>query len=367
MLKTQELTLNLGPHHPSTHGVFRCVLNLDGEYITKAVNHIGYLHRGLEKLAESRTYTQFIPYNGRLDYVAGMLNELTYVQTVEKLMGITEEIPERAEYIRIIMSELQRLASHAIYFASMALDVAGATAWFYGFRDRDDILDLLEMVSGQRLMPNYMRMGGVAADLPDGFMDKLANLLDKLPASIEEYEGILIGNEIFQGRTVGVAPVSSEMALDYGFTGPNLRASGVDYDLRRDEPYGIYDRFKFNVPVRQAGDCFDRVIIRIEEMKESIKIVEQAIKDIPDGPIIAKVPKVIKPPVGEAFHRIENAKGNLGFHIVSDGSTKPYRTRIYSPCFINVGIFPEMAKGLHLMDAVVALASLDIVLGEIDR
>lgn len=367
MLKTQELTLNLGPHHPSTHGVFRCVLNLEGEYITKAVNHLGYLHRGLEKLAESRTYTQFIPYNGRLDYVAGMLNEWGYVMAVEKLLGITEEIPERAEYIRVIVGELQRLASHAIYFASMALDVAGATAWFYGFRDRDEILDVLEMVSGQRLMHNYMRIGGVAADLPDGFEEKVRALLDKLPACIEEYEGILIGNEIFKARTIGVAPVSREMALDYGFTGPNLRASGVDYDLRRDEPYSVYDRFKFNVPVRQGGDTYDRVLIRIEEMKESVKIIEQALKDLPDGPIMAKVPKVIKPPVGEVYSRIENAKGHLGFHIVSDGSTKPYRTRIYSPCFVNVGVFPEMAKGLHLMDAVVALASLDIVLGEIDR
>ncbi len=367
MLKTQELTLNLGPHHPSTHGVFRCVLNLEGEYITRAINHIGYLHRGLEKLAESRTYTQFIPYNGRLDYVAGMLNEWGYVQAVERLMGIEKEIPERAEYIRVIVGELQRLASHAIYFASMALDVAGASAWFYGFRDRDDILDLLESVSGQRLMHNYFRIGGVAADLPDGFMERLKVLLDKLPSCIAEYEGILLGNEIFQGRTVGVAPVSREMALDYGFTGANLRASGVDTDLRRDEPYSVYDRFEFKVPVRQCGDSFDRVIVRIEEMKECVKILKQAMEQIPDGPIMAKVPKVIKPPVGDVYSRIENAKGHLGFHIVSDGSTKPYRLRIYSPCFVNVGIFPEMAKGLHLMDAVVALASLDIVLGEIDR
>lgn len=367
MLKTQELTLNLGPHHPSTHGVFRCVLNLEGEYITKAVNHIGYLHRGLEKLAESRTYTQFIPYNGRLDYVAGMLNELSYVQTVEKLMGITEEIPERAEYIRVIMGELQRLASHAIYFASMALDVAGASAWFYGFRDRDEMLDLLEEVSGQRLMHNYMRIGGVVADLPDGWINKCKEFMKKMPENIAEYEGILIGNEIFQARTKGVAPVSKEMALDFGFTGPNLRASGVDSDLRRDEPYGIYDRFKFRVPVGTTGDTYDRVVLRIEEMKESVKIIEQALQDIPEGPVMAKVPKVIKPPVGEAYHRLENAKGHLGFYIVSDGSTKPYRTHIYSPVFVNLGAFPAMAEGTQLMDAIVALASLDLVLGEIDR
>lgn len=367
MLKTQELTLNLGPHHPSTHGVFRCVINLEGEYITKAVNHIGYLHRGLEKLAESRTYTQFIPYNGRLDYVAGLLNELSYVQTVEKLMGITGEIPERAEYIRIIMGELQRLASHAIYYGSMALDMAGSTAWFYSFRDRDDILDLMETVTGQRLMHNYIRIGGVAADLPEGWIDKCKEFMKKMSEGIAEYEGILIGNEIFQARTKGVASVSKEMALNYGFTGANLRASGVDSDLRRDEPYGIYDRFKFRVPIGTTGDTFDRVIVRIEEMKESVKIVEQALQDIPEGPIMAKVPKVIKPPVGEAYHRLENAKGHLGFYIVSDGSTKPYRTHIYSPVFVNLGVFPEMVKGCQLQDAIVALASLDLVLGEIDR
>lgn len=367
MIKTQELTLNLGPHHPSTHGVFRCVLNLDGEFITKAVNHIGYLHRGLEKLAESRTYTQFIPYNGRLDYVAGILNEWAYVQTVEKLMGITEEIPERAEYIRVIMGELQRIASHDLYVGSMGLDVSGATAWFYTFRDRDEILDLLEEVSGQRMMPNYMRIGGVAADLPDGWIDKCKEFIKKMPDRIAEYEGILVGNEIFQGRTKSVAPVSKEMALDYGFTGPNLRASGVDSDLRRDEPYGVYDRFKFGIPVGKTGDTFDRVFVRVEEMKESVKIIEQALQDIPEGPIMAKVPKVIKPPVGEAYSRLENAKGHLGYYVISDGSTKPYRNHIYSPVFVNLGAFPEMAKGCQIQDAVVALASLDLVLGEIDR
>ncbi|MHB9094545.1 MAG: NADH-quinone oxidoreductase subunit D, partial [Eubacteriales bacterium] len=312
-------------------------------------------------------YTQFIPYNGRLDYCSGMLNELTYVTAVEKLMGITEEIPERAEYIRVIMSEVQRIANHAIYFASMALDTAGATAWFYGFRDREKCLDLIEMASGQRMMPNYMRIGGVSDDLDENWFKLLKELVDYMPAAVDEYEGILTGNEIFQARTVGVGPVSKEMALDYGITGPNARASGIDTDLRRDEPYSVYDRFKFNVPVRKNGDSFDRVMIRIDEMRESIKIIEQAMKDVPEGPIMAKVPKVLKPPVGEVYHRIENAKGHLGFHLVSDGSTKPYRNHIYSPCFVNLGIFPEMAEGLHLMDAVVALASIDIVLGEVDR
>ncbi|NLO97093.1 MAG: NADH-quinone oxidoreductase subunit D [Peptococcaceae bacterium] len=367
LIKTQEMQINFGPHHPSTHGVFRAVFTLDGEYITKCVNHLGYLHRGMEKLAESRTYTQFIPYTGRLDYVSGMLNETAYVQAVEELMGISDQIPERAQYIRVIMCELQRIASHLVFWSSMALDMAGFTPWTYGFRDRDTILDLFEMAAGNRMMPNYMRIGGVAADLNEEFMPALRKFLDIMPKAIEEYHGILTGNEIFQSRTKGIAPLSAEKVLDYGITGPIARASGIDYDLRRDEPYGIYDRFKFKVPLGKNGDTFDRYMVRVEEMAESVKILEQAYRDIPEGPVMAKVPKVIKPPAGEVFHRIEHSKGNLGFYIVSDGSNKPYRLRIYSPCFTNVAIFEEMAVGLHLQDAVVAFASLDIILGEIDR
>lgn len=367
MLKTQELTLNLGPVHPSTHGVYRCVLTLDGEYVQKAVNHIGYLHRGLEKLAESRTYTQFIPYTDRLDYCSGLSNELAYVMAVEKLMGIEEEIPERAQYLRVILAELQRLGSHGICLGSYALDIAGATGYFYAFRERDQVLELINRVGGNRLTPNFMRIGGVRNDLGDDFFSELKKLMDSFPAAIEEYHGLLTGNEILQARSKGIGVFTKEQALEYGFNGPNLRASGVDYDLRRDEPYGIYDRFKFDVPVCQNGDTFDRFIIRLHEMEQSVKIIQQAIKDIPEGPVMAKVPKVIKPPVGEVFHRIENSKGHLGFHIVSDGSTKPYRTRIYAPTFVMLGAFPEMAKGSHLMDAVMILAAIDIVLGEVDR
>ncbi|MCM1567714.1 MAG: NADH-quinone oxidoreductase subunit D [Dehalobacter sp. 4CP] len=366
-IRTQEMNLNFGPQHPSTHGVYRGVFTMQGEYITKCVNHIGYLHRGIEKLAESRTYTQFIPYNGRLDYVSGILNEEAYVRAVEKLMGISDQVPERAEYIRVMMAELQRIASHLVFYSSMALDMAGFTPWTYGFRERDTILDLFEMATGSRMMPNYMRFGGVAADLNEEFMPALRKLLDIMPKCMEEYHGILTGNEIFQARTKGVAPLSREKALIYGISGPSARASGIDYDLRRDEPYGIYDRFKFNVPVRQTGDTFDRYIVRMEEMAESVKILEQAYREIPEGPVLAKVPKIIKPPAGEVYHRIEHSKGHLGFHIVSDGTAKPYRLRICSPCFVNVAIFEEMAVGLHLQDAVVAFASLDIVLGEIDR
>ncbi|RNC29373.1 MAG: NADH-quinone oxidoreductase subunit 4 [Candidatus Dichloromethanomonas elyunquensis] len=367
MIRTEEMKLNFGPHHPSTHGVYRAVFTLEGEYITHCVNHLGYLHRGIEKLAESKTYNQFIPYNGRLDYVSGMMNEAAYVQAVEELMGISDQIPERAQYIRVIMSELQRIASHLVFYASMALDMAGSTPWFYGFRDRDRILDLFEMAAGNRMMPNYMRIGGVAADLNEEFLPTLRKLLDDMPKCIEEYNGILTGNEIFQARTIGVAPLSGEKALNYGMSGPSARASGIDYDLRRDEPYGIYDRFKFNVPVTQNGDTFDRYLVRLLEIEESVRILEQAYRDLSEGPVMAKVPKVIKPPAGEIFYRIEHSKGHFGFHIVSDGSNKPYRLRIYSPCFVNVAPFEEMAVGLHMQDAIATFASLDIILGEIDR
>lgn len=367
MLKTQELTLNMGPVHPSTHGVYRCVLTLDGEYIQNAVNHIGYLHRGLEKLAESRTYTQFIPYTDRLDYCSGLSNELAYVMAVEKLMGIEEEIPERAQYLRVILAELQRLGSHGIFLGSFALDVAAATGYFYIFRERDRVLELITRVGGNRLTPNFMRIGGVRNDLGEDFFTELKDLMESFGPAFEEYHNLIAGNEIFQSRTKGISVCTKEMALDWGFNGPNLRSCGVDYDLRRDEPYLVYDKLDFEVPVTHNGDLFDRFIIRLKEMEQSVRIIKQAMEQIPEGPIMAKVPKVIKPPVGEAFHRIENSKGHLGFHLVSDGSTKPYRNRIYSPTFTMLSAFPELAKGTHIMDAVLVLASIDIVLGEVDR
>lgn len=365
MLKTQEITINFGPQHPSSHGVFRAVLTLDGERVTKEVNHLGYLHRGMDKIAESRSYTQFIPYTDRLDYTGGMLNNLGYVQTIEKLMGI--EVPERAEYIRIIFAELQRIAAHQIYIGSIAVDCSGTTPFLYCLRDRENVLDLFEMTCGSRLTPSYMRIGGVAADLPPEFMPALQSLVKILPAGFEEYDGMITGNEIFQARTKGVGVTTKEMALDYGFTGPNARASGVDYDLRRDEPYGIYDRFEFNVPVLEGGDVFSRFQLRTYEVRESLRIIKQAMKDIPDGPVMAKVPKVLKPQAGEAFHRIEASKGHLAFYVVSDGSTKPYRLHVHSPAFVNVGIMPEIAVGNLIQDFVVNLASIDPVLGEIDR
>lgn len=364
-LQTEELTINLGPQHPSTHGVYRGILTLDGEHVVNVENVIGYLHRGLEKIAESRTYTQFIPYTNRQDYLAGMLNELGYVQTVEKLMGI--EVPERAEYLRIIMAELQRMASHMVYLGSMALDLNGYTPWMYFFRDREKILDLFEMTCGSRMTTSYMRVGGVSQDIPEEFLPRLKEFLAEMPKSFEEYDEIITGNEIFQARTKGVGVISGEKALAYGLTGPNLRASGVDFDLRRDAPYGIYDRFEFKVVVGKNGDSFDRWMMRIGELQESVKIIEQAVRDLPEGPVMAKVPKVLRPPAGEVFHQIEGAKGILGYYLVSDGSNKPYRLHIHGPSFVNLGAFPEMAIGGTVQDAVAILASLDPVLGEVDR
>lgn len=364
-IRSQEFTLNMGPQHPSTHGVYRAILTMDGEYVTNVENVIGYLHRGMEKLAETRTYTQFIPYTDRLDYISGMLNNLGYVQTVEKLMGL--EIPERAEYIRIIMSELQRIANHLVMVSSMILDLNGFSAWMYAFADREKILDLLEMTCGSRMTTNYMRIGGVPEDLPEEFLPALKQFLKEQPARLDMFDELVTGNEIFVGRTKGVGVIDAQSAIDYGFTGPNLRASGVNFDLRKVAPYSIYDRFDFEVPVLQTGDSFDRYYIRMLEMRQSLRILEQAVEAIPDGPITAKVPKVIKPPKGEVYHQIEGGKGILGFYIVSDGTTKPYRTHIHGPSFINLGTAPEFGKGALIQDFVTFLASLDIVLGEVDR
>lgn len=365
MLKTEELLINLGPQHPSTHGVYRCVMKLNGETVTSAENHIGYLHRGVEKIAETRTYGQFIPYTDRLDYVAAMLNEFAYVLSVEKLMNL--EVPPRAQYLRIIMAELQRIASHLVYLGSMALDMGAFTGWMYCFRDREKIMDLFQWASGTRLTHNYFRIGGVNEDLPEEFGPALEDFIDNFPQGLEEYYNFIYGNEILLARTKGIGIITKEMALEYGITGPNLRASGVDLDLRRDAPYSVYDQLDFHVPTRDTGDSFDRMVLRIEEMAESLRMIRQAWERLPEGPITAKVPKIIKPPVGEAFVPIEGAKGILGFYVISDGTAKPYRIHIHSPSFVNLGVFPEIAKGTYIQDTIVSLASIDIVLGEVDR
>jgi NADH-quinone oxidoreductase subunit D len=364
-LETQEYKINLGPQHPSTHGVFRAVLTLNGENIVRCENHVGYLHRGIEKLAESRTYPQFAALTPRLDYLAGALNNWGYVVAVEKLMGI--EVPERAEYLRVIIGELQRIASHLVSISSTMIDLNATTGWMYGFTARENILDLIEMVTGSRMTPNYYTIGGVMDDLPEEFMEALNSKLAEVKERVKDISNMILGNEIFQSRTKGVGAITKEQIERYCITGPNVRAAGISYDLRKLAPYSVYSKFDFEVPVLANGDSYDRYHIRILEIKESIKIIEQAIASLPEGPITAKVPRIIKPPVGEAYGQIESAKGLLGYYIVSDGSTKPYRLHVHSPSFVNIGIFPEIAVGQTVQEFIATLASFDICLGEIDR
>lgn len=361
---TQQIEINVGPQHPSTHGVYRGLVTLEGEKVVKLENIIGYLHRGIEKIAEYRTYHQFLPYTDRLDYLSAMLNNLGYVQAVEKLAGIT--VPERAEYIRVIVSELQRIASHLVFVASFALDLGATTGWMYCFREREKILDLFEMVCGSRLTTSYMRIGGVAEDLPSEFVPETKKFISEFPASLEEYDTLITGNEIFQARCRGVGILSIEELLSYGVTGPNLRAAGFKFDLRKNAPYGVYDRFDFEVPIGETGDAFDRYRMRMLEMYQSIRIIEQAVEGLPEGEIQAKVPRNLKP-AGEVYHQIESSKGILGYYIVGRGEKSPYRLHIHGPSFVNLGAFPQMVKGGLVQDLVTNIASIDIVLGEVDR
>ncbi len=364
-LITQEFNLNMGPYHPSTHGVFRAVLTLDGEVIVRQKNVLGYLHRGMDKIAESKTYNQFIPYTARLDYLASALNNMGYVQTVEKLAGI--EVPERAEYLRIIVAELQRIASHLLMVGSSANDLGAMTAIVYYMTLREKVLDLLEMITGARLTNNYIRIGGVIDDLPDEFYDKFRELEKFLPERLDMVNTLIAGNEIFVSRLKGIGVITAEMALDYGITGPNLRAAGVDFDLRKKDPCSVYERFDFKVPVLNNGDAFDRFRIRELEMRQSLRIVRQAVERLPEGPIMAKVSRQLKPPAGEIFHKIEGARGVLAFHLVSDGGPKPYRLHIHGPSFINIGIMPAISPGLMLQDFLAAFATIDVDMGEVDR
>lgn len=364
MFKTETYTLNMGPQHPSTHGVLQVVLELDGELVVQAVPRMGYLHRGIEKLAESRTYAQFIPYTDRLDYVSSMGNNLGYCQTIEKLLEIT--VPDRAEYLRIIMTELNRIASHLIFMGSLAIDLGASTGMMFGFRSRERILDLFDMACGARQTYSYIRFGGVSADIPAEFIPALQRFLADLPGMLEENSNLLMGNEILYNRLKNNAVISGQKALEIGLTGPALRASGIDYDLRKVEPYGYYDRFDFNVPLGQTGDSWDRYSVRMEEIKESAKIVAQAVERMPEGPVMAKIPKLLKPPVGEVYHSIENPRGELGYYVVSDGSAKPYRIHVRRPSFINLQVLNETCQGLLIADVVAVLATIDSLMGEVD-
>ncbi len=366
MLQTENITVNIGPQHPSTHGGLHVEAIFNGEIIVDSTVHLGYVHRSVEKIAETRTYPQFVPYTSRLDYLASQLPTLAYCQAVEKLIGA--EIPERAEYIRVIMAELSRIASHMLAIGSIAIDLGATTGLIYTFRDRERIMDMFEMTSGQRLIASYMRIGGISDDLPPEFFPAVNSFIEDIPKMIKEYEDLLVGNEIMQARLKGVGAISAEDAIDYGVSGPNLRATGVAYDIRKAEPYGIYDRFDFNIPTAKNGDSWDRFILRIEEIKESGKIIAQALKDLPEGEIMGKVRRVIRPEKGkEVYHRIESAKGELGFYIVSDGSDMPYRLHVRAPSFINLMILPSISKGEKLQDIIANIATLDPVLGECDR
>jgi NADH-quinone oxidoreductase subunit D len=339
---------------------------LDGEVIKDIEMVFGYLHRGIEKLAEGRTYKQNIPLTDRLDYVASMSNNLVYVMAVEKLAAIA--VPERAEYLRVIMAELQRIASHLIAVGTFLNDCGALlTPFLYMFREREKIVDLFEMVSGQRLLYNYMRFGGVSHDIPDEFLPALDRFISQMPGFIDEYDQFLASNEILLVRTKGVGILPRELAINISASGPVLRASGVSWDIRKKDPYSIYDRFEFDIPTGRAGDCYDRYRVRIEEMRQSLRILRQAREQIPTGRVLNEVPLRLRPPVGEAYAHIEAPKGDLGFYLVSDNSEKPYRFHVRSSCLINLTALRQMLIGWKVADAMVIFGSIDITVGEVDR
>jgi NADH-quinone oxidoreductase subunit D len=362
------LEVSMGPHHPSTHGVFRMDVVLDGETVVKLKPVFGYLHRNHEKIGENTTYLGSMPYTDRLDYFSSMTNNWAYALTVEKLTGL--QPPERAEYIRIITAELTRLQNHTCLIGFLMQDMGAlGTPLMYAFRERERILDLFESLSGARMMCNYMRFGGCRVDLPAGWIEEARRVVDEYPHFLDEFESLLNENEIMMARTQKVGVLKAELAINASVTGPILRAAGINYDLRKVDKYGIYDRFDFRVPLGDHGDTFDRYMIRVLEMRESLKILDQALRDIPEGPIIDPKYKVrnFKPKIGEAYGRIEGPKGELGFYVISDGSTNPYRYRVRPPSFINLTILEDMCLGHSIADAVVILGSIDIVLGEVDR
>jgi len=390
-LRTEELLLNMGPQHPSTHGVLKVILQLEGERIVKSTPVMGFLHRGVEKLAEDGTYHQFIPHTDRLDYVCAMYNNFAYCRAVEKLMNIT--VPERAEYLRTIVAEVQRIIGHQFWLGTQALDIGAMTVFFYTFRDREILLDWFDELCGARLTTSWYRIGGVERDLTPSLVQKLRKFLDYFPPKIDEYVVFLEKNRIWLSRTKGVAVISGEDAISFGLSGPTLRGSGVDYDLRKYESYAAYPKCEFSVPVGKNGDTYDRYWIRVEEMRESLKIIRQCLDQVPaEGPIMADVPSVTLPPKERVFTNLESMiqqfklfsdgfdappgeiycgteahKGELGFYIVSAGGGKPYRLKIRAPSFIHMGAFDHMSRGYMIADAVTIFGTYDIVMGECDR
>ncbi len=390
MAEGKILTINMGPHHPATHGVLRLVLELDGETIVKVTPHIGHLHRGIEKIAENMNYQQAIPLTDRLDYTAATLCNEGYCTAVEKLLGI--EVPKRAQYIRVIMCELARIMGHHLWIGSHALDIGAMTVVFYTFRDREMIMNMTEEVSGYRLTPSYLRIGGIAKDITPQFIKDLRAFIKWFPTALEGYNTLLTDNIIWRKRTMGIGKISAKDAINYGLTGPSLRGSGIPYDIRKTMPYGSYDDFDFKVPVGDNGDVYDRYLVRMEEFTQSLNIIEQALENLPEGPVNVDNPLISNPdlgsvqedisalirrfkiqcqgpevPVGEVYHSVEGSKGELGFYLVGDGSENPYRMKVRSPCFILVSALEKMMLGHMLADAISVIGSIDIVLGEIDR
>ena len=387
---TQTMTLNMGPHHPSTHGVLRLILELDGETVVRCSPDIGYLHTGIEKTAEGKTYSQAITLTDRIDYLCPLTNNLCYVLAVEKLLGL--EVPPRAQWLRVLLNELTRLNSHLVWLGTHALDIGAASVFLYCFREREELLSIFEMASGQRMMTSYFRVGGVALPPPLGFFERVRKFLSYFPDRIDEYEALLTENRIWIGRTRGVGYISGEDAIALGVTGPTLRACGVAWDLRKSNPYTSYDKFQFQVPVRTEGDVYARYLVRLEEMRESVKIVRQALEGLPEGPTMAEAPHVVLPerekmktemealiyhfkivtegfrvPPGEVYQAVESPRGMMAYYIVSDGTSQPYRMYVRAPSFANLRALPKMVEGRLIADVVASIASIDIVLGEIDR
>ncbi len=367
-LGSDLLEISMGPQHPSTHGVFRMDVVVDGERVVKLKPIFGYLHRNHEKIAENASYLAAIPYTDRLDYFCSLTNNWAYCLAVEKLAGLA--VPERAEYIRVITAELTRLQNHACLAGFLLQDMGAlGTPLMYAFRERERILDLFESLTGARMMCNYMRFGGCRCDLPPGWIEQAAKVVDEFPRFLDEFEALLSGNEILMSRTQGVGVVKPALAVNAGLTGPMLRASGVNYDLRKVDHYGIYDRFKFRIPLGDHGDVYDRYMVRVLEMRESVEILRQAIQALPAGPIVDPKARLrgFRPKAGEAYGRIEGPKGELGFYLISDGTANPYRYRVRPPSFINLTILEDMCLGQQIADVVIILGSVDIVLGEVDR
>jgi NADH-quinone oxidoreductase subunit D len=386
----EKVILSMGPQHPSTHGVLRLVLELDGETVVRAIYDIGYLHTGFEKSFEDKTYSQGITLTDRMDYLAPLSNNLAYCLAVEKLLDL--EIPARAQWIRVLLTELTRIGSHLVWLGTHAIDIGAMTVFLYCFREREDLLHIFENVSGQRMMTSFFRIGGLALEPPLGWLKAVEKVVKNFPAHIDEYEGLLTKNPIWLRRTQGVGVISKEDAIAYGLSGPSLRGSGVNWDVRKNQPYSSYDKFNFKVPVRNEGDVFARYLVRVEEMRESLKIVKQAMEGLPEGPIKANAPHIVMPdresmktsiesliyhfkivtegfhpPVGEVYHSIESPRGELGIYMVSDGSPKPWRCHVRAPSFANLQALPKMIEGRLIADVVACIGSIDVVLGEIDR